>query len=88
MEAWLARHGLRPDHSNGWFSAQAQFLGAAPPELAEPVADCLADLAAFGHGLNSPDLAGTGRWDSPRWRQETAYCAERTERLLLRLLQN
>lgn len=88
MEAWLARHGLRPDHSNGWFSAQAQFLGAAPPALADEVADCLSDLAAFGHGLNSPAPPGTGRWDSPRWRRETERCAGRTERLLLRLFQD
>ena len=30
MEAWLLRRGIRPDHGNGWFSMQAQFLGEEP----------------------------------------------------------
>ena len=88
MQAWLAQHGIRPDHGNGWFSAEAQFLGAAPEDLAVAVADCLADLAAFGPGLASPAPPGTGRWDSPRWQQETQHSAARAERLLLRLLQD
>lgn len=88
IEAWLARHGLSADHSNGWFTAQAQFLGAAPADLAESVAECLLDLAAFGHGLTSAAPPGTGPWDSPRWKQGTQDCAMRTERLLLRVLQD
>jgi hypothetical protein len=87
MEAWLLRRGIRPDHENGWFSMQAQFLGAAPGALAEALLDCQERLLAFGPGLHRPaHPGGEGGWDSPRWPQASHRCARDVERLLLHIL--
>ena len=86
VEAWLLKHGHKPNCGNGWHSMQSQFFSIAPDKLKSEFAQCLSAILL----LEGPDAELDGgtitykssNYSSLAWQEALRACLARAEEIL------
>ena len=86
VEAWLLKHGHKPNCGNGWHSMQSQFFSVAPDKLKSEFDQCLSAIVLLEGPAAEFDGATitykSSNYSSLAWQEALRACLARAEEIL------